>query len=130
MFDVGWSEATVILLLALLLFGPDKLTEFAKTLGKLYGEYKTAKRRLELELLYGKEVLNKDRLKDLAKSELGLVDTSGKDFAEIVDFTADYNVNNFETAENETDSNFNHGFGKSKKSDIDSIKSKGDETKG
>ena len=128
MFDIGWSEATVILLLALLLFGPDKLTEFAKTLGKLYGEYKAAKRRLELELLYGKEVLSKNSLKDLAKSELGLVDTSGKDFAEIVDFTVDYNVNNFETTENKTDSS--HGFGKSKKSDADSIKSKGDETKG
>ena len=102
MFDIGWSEATVILMLALLLFGPDKLAEFAKTLGKLYGEYKAAKRRLELELLYGKEVLSKNSLKDLAKSELMLTGNLEEDFAEIVDFTANNSLSEANTAGSET----------------------------
>ncbi len=72
MFDVGWGEATIILMLALLLFGPDKLAEFARMLGRLYGEYKAARRRLEIELLYGKEVIDRDYLKELAKNKLEL----------------------------------------------------------
>ncbi len=84
MFDVGWSEATVILLLALLLFGPDKLAEFAKTLGRLYGEYKTARRRLELELLYGKEVVDKEYIRDLAKLKL---ENPVSEFTKVVDFS-------------------------------------------
>ncbi len=130
MFDIGWSEATIILVLALLLFGPDKLTEFAKTLGKLYGEYKTAKRRLELELLYGKEVLNKNSLKDLAKSELTPARLE-ENFAEIVDFTANNSLSEPETAGSEkTNSNsFNpdtsshKSSSKSRESD-DRVKSK------
>ncbi len=85
MFDVGWSEATVILLLALLLFGPDKLADFAKTLGRLYGEYKTARRRLELELLYGKEIVDREYIRDLAK--LKLENPGLADFSRIVDFS-------------------------------------------
>ncbi len=84
MFDVGWSEATVILLLALLLFGPDKLADFARKLGKLYGEYKTARRRLELELLYGKEVIDREYLRDIAKMKLEMPDLERiVDFAEV-----------------------------------------------
>ena len=88
MFDVGWSEATVILLLALLLFGPDKLADFAKTLGRLYGEYKTARRRLELELLYGKEVVDREFIRDLAKLKLD----SPAEFAKVVDFSKDLSL--------------------------------------
>ncbi len=72
MFDIGWSEATVILLLALLLFGPDKIAEFARMLGKLYGEYQAVKRRMELELLYNKEVVDREYLRELAKKKLEL----------------------------------------------------------
>ncbi len=90
MFDVGWSEATVILLLALLLFGPDKLADFAKTLGRLYGEYKTARRRLELELLYGKEVVDREFIRDLAKLKLD----SPAEFAKVVDFSKDLSLSN------------------------------------
>ncbi len=126
MFDIGWSEATVILMLALLLFGPDKLTEFAKMLGKLYGEYKAAKRRIELELLYGKEVLNKNSLKDLAKSELIPAGSLEEDFAEIVDFTANSSVTEDEELDSDSlrsdspDKSSHRSCSKSCESDINS----------
>ncbi len=50
----GWSEVVLILILALILLGPDKLAEVARTIGRIYGEYQKAKKRLELELIYGK----------------------------------------------------------------------------
>ena len=50
----GWSELLVVMLLALILLGPDKLADVARTLGRIYGEYQKAKKRLELELIYGK----------------------------------------------------------------------------
>lgn len=85
MFGVGWSEATVIFILALLLFGPDKLAEFTRTLGKLYGEYKAARRRLELELLYGKETVNVNSLKNLVETELEY--SIDNELTEVVDFS-------------------------------------------
>lgn len=84
MFGVGWSEATVIFILALLLFGPDKLAEFTRMLGKLYGEYKAARRRLELELLYGKETVNVNSLKNFVETEL---EYNNNELTEVVDFS-------------------------------------------
>lgn len=49
----GWGEFGLVLLLALILLGPDNLVDVARKLGKLYGEYKVARRRLELEIMYG-----------------------------------------------------------------------------
>ena len=40
MFGIGMSEILVILMLALIVFGPHKLPELAKTLGKAYGQLK------------------------------------------------------------------------------------------
>lgn len=40
MFGIGSSELVVIFIVALLVFGADKLPELAKTLGKLSGEVK------------------------------------------------------------------------------------------
>src|SRR5271157_995728 len=39
----------MIAVVALLLFGPDKLPEYIRELGKLYAEFKKAQRDLELE---------------------------------------------------------------------------------
>ena len=56
----GWGELGLIVILAVLLLGPDKLPEVARQLGKIYAEYQKAKRRLELEILYNVEPPNKE----------------------------------------------------------------------
>ena len=42
MFGIGFSEVIVILVVALLIIGPDKLPEVAKTLAKVYNEFRRA----------------------------------------------------------------------------------------
>ena len=37
MFGIGWGELLVVAVVALLVLGPDKLPEAARTLGKVYG---------------------------------------------------------------------------------------------
>ena len=61
----GWSEVVLTLVLAIILLGPDKLAEVARSAGRIYGEYQKAKRRLELELLYGQEIPNEERLREI-----------------------------------------------------------------
>lgn len=39
-FNVGFSELLVILVLALIIFGPNKLPDLAKTLGRTVKEFK------------------------------------------------------------------------------------------
>ena len=46
---VGFDEIILIAIVALLLFGPDKLPEYIRQLGRFYGEFKKAQRDLELE---------------------------------------------------------------------------------
>ncbi len=42
MFGVGWAELLVILAVALVVVGPEKLPEVARGLGRLYGQlYRT-----------------------------------------------------------------------------------------
>ena len=42
MFNVGMSEMVLVFLVALIVFGPDKLPEIARTLGKSINEIKKA----------------------------------------------------------------------------------------
>lgn len=44
---VGFDEIIFIAIIALLLFGPDKLPEYIRELGRLYAEFKKAQRDLE-----------------------------------------------------------------------------------
>jgi sec-independent protein translocase protein TatA len=46
---VGFDEIIFLVIVALLLFGPDKLPEYIRELGKLYAEFKKAQRDLESE---------------------------------------------------------------------------------
>ncbi len=46
---VGFDEIIFIAIIALLLFGPDKMPEYIRELGKLYAEFKKAQRDLESE---------------------------------------------------------------------------------
>ncbi|MCS7144838.1 MAG: twin-arginine translocase TatA/TatE family subunit [Archaeoglobaceae archaeon] len=50
---LGFEEIIFIAIIALIILSPEKLTEFARELGKIYAEYKKAKRLVELEVLYG-----------------------------------------------------------------------------
>lgn len=47
----GAGEIVLIVVLAVIFLGPDKLPELARSLGKIYAEYQKAKREIELELL-------------------------------------------------------------------------------
>lgn len=42
MFGMGMSEILLILALALIVIGPKKLPDLARSLGKAFGEFKTA----------------------------------------------------------------------------------------
>ncbi len=47
---VGFDEVVLIAIVALLLFGPDKMPQYLRELGKLYAEFRKAQRDLEREL--------------------------------------------------------------------------------
>ncbi|MFN3383454.1 MAG: twin-arginine translocase TatA/TatE family subunit [Archaeoglobaceae archaeon] len=50
---LGFEEIILIAIIALVILTPEKLTELAREIGKIYAEYKKAKRMIELEVLYG-----------------------------------------------------------------------------
>ncbi len=77
---IGWGEFTLIVILAILLLGPDKLPEVAREIGRLYAEYKKAKRRLELEIMYGLEPPNEELLEKVYSKNLDLAEESKKSY--------------------------------------------------
>lgn len=50
MFGIGGQELIFIILLALILIGPSKLPEIAKTFGKVMGEFQRASNDLKKEI--------------------------------------------------------------------------------
>ncbi|WP_202318542.1 Sec-independent protein translocase subunit TatA/TatB [Archaeoglobus neptunius] len=67
---LGWGEVMLVLVIAVLFMGPEKLTDFARELGKLYAEYKKAKRMIELEVIYGIEPISDEELEKKSKENL------------------------------------------------------------
>ena len=64
-FGVGLPEVTVILVLALLIFGPKKLPELGKQLGKTLKSLKKASNEFQNEI---EQVINEPEKEDLPKS--------------------------------------------------------------
>ncbi|MCD6570611.1 MAG: twin-arginine translocase TatA/TatE family subunit [Deltaproteobacteria bacterium] len=50
MFGIGTQELLLILILALIIIGPKKLPDLAKTLGKVFGEFQRATRDLKEQI--------------------------------------------------------------------------------
>lgn len=78
MFGIGWAEMLVIGLVALIVVGPDKLPEMARTIGKIYHQLRQAATEAgqtisaEVELLNAEASKAMDGLdKDLPKAVLG-----------------------------------------------------------
>ena len=64
-FGVGLPEVTVILILALLIFGPKKLPELGKQLGKTLKSLKKASNEFQNEI---EQVINEPEKEDLLNS--------------------------------------------------------------
>jgi TatA/E family protein of Tat protein translocase len=70
LFNGGFAEIGFILFIAFLLFGPKKLPEIARTLGKGLGELRRASNELKSSL--------EEEIKNLDRSPEGTVDPSPK----------------------------------------------------
>jgi len=84
MFDVGFSEILVILIVALVVIGPEKLPKVARTLGLLTGRMQRYAANLKADVereLRNEEVL---RLEREAKDTMHQVERSIKDVKEAV----------------------------------------------
>jgi TatA/E family protein of Tat protein translocase len=55
MFGLGFTEIVVILIVALLVFGPDKLPELARSLGRGLSEFRRASNDLRRSMLEAAE---------------------------------------------------------------------------
>jgi len=66
-FDFGSGEILLILLVAFLIFGPDKIPEIARNIGKFINDIKRASEDIKTEI--SREADRKDREKRLAEYE-------------------------------------------------------------
>jgi Tat protein translocase TatB subunit len=75
MFDIGFQELMIIFIVALLVFGPKKLPELAKTMGKWVAEIKrgvyVAKSQIEQEFNADFKIPDEDIIKNLPKDIAG-----------------------------------------------------------
>lgn len=83
---IGSSELAVILILALLLFGPKKLPELARAIGKATGEYHKAAREFEKEAEgVKKSVKEIEREADRVNKEFLDLEKEGKEIRSIAE---------------------------------------------
>ncbi len=82
-FDFGSGEILLILLVAFLIFGPDKIPEMARNIGKFINDIKRASEDIKTEI--SREGDRKDREKRLAEYEAKLAMQENEDPEIIVD---------------------------------------------
>jgi len=62
MFGLGLPEVIIIVLVVgILFFGSEKITDFARSLGRATGEFKKGKKEIEEELKRGEEQASKKK---------------------------------------------------------------------
>tara|TARA_B100000315_G_scaffold256863_2_gene303919 strand:+ start:26 stop:361 length:336 start_codon:yes stop_codon:yes gene_type:complete len=83
---IGSSELAIIVILALLLFGPKKLPELARSVGKATGEYHKAAKDFEKEVNQAKNsVEGIEREVDRVNKEFLDLEEGGKEINKIAD---------------------------------------------
>ncbi|ABE51915.1 Sec-independent protein translocase subunit TatA/TatB [Methanococcoides burtonii] len=91
---IGSMEIIVSSLVALLLFGPDKFPEFARSLGKAVGEFKNELRKAEISVDNMEEFAKADHNQDIDShirklAEEGGIETKGKTTNEVLESLSD-----------------------------------------
>ncbi len=73
MFDIGFQELLIIFVVALLVFGPKKLPELARTMGKWVAEIKKgvqiAKTQIEQEITVDYKIPDEEIIRNLPKDD-------------------------------------------------------------
>ena len=82
MGPLGWQETLVIFVLALLLFGPKKLPELGKTVGKAITEFRRASS--ELKSTWEREMVSLERENESLKEVTGSIQN------ELTDYNSSY----------------------------------------
>ncbi len=105
MFDVGGGELLIVLVIALLVLGPERLPEAARTVGKWTGRAKAIFNNLRYEL--EQEAYNRDLQEKFNKQmrEMGIdpdtLNEPGKTPAELVDNSPAADVTNNQPADDD-----------------------------
>lgn len=83
MFGMGWMEILLIMAIGLIVIGPEKLPELAKTLGKAMGELKRAtsdlKESVDIEDFKNPIEEFKEDFETVVKDEMNIEENSKKD---------------------------------------------------
>jgi TatA/E family protein of Tat protein translocase len=100
MGPLGWQETAFIFVLALLIFGPKKLPELGKTIGKAMTEFRRASS--ELKSTWDREMASLERenesIKDVARTYQNEIDNSVSDVT-------------YDSSHSYYDSGYEYGYG-------------------
>src|SRR5258706_9027103 len=99
MGPLGWQETIFIFLLALLIFGPKKLPELGKTIGKAMTEFRRASS--ELKGTFDREMSNLER------------ETEIKEVASSINESINHDTYNYDSASYYDSGNYNYESGHS-----------------
>jgi sec-independent protein translocase protein TatA len=81
---IGTYELAVVVVIAVLLFGPNRIPELARAIGKATGEFKKAQREVERGIHEAEiQVEREERIRRVAR-DMG-IDTQGKTTDELLD---------------------------------------------